>query len=116
MYEMMNYQRDYDEYHEGYDHGAHTHEGYNFGAYGRNDDNGRWRYRRSMNAFHGNGSYGDEPVVERRWYSLVELNIVGFALEFDRNSLQHVFTIISMRGRRHTMEFEGEGKNSWVLV
>ncbi|KAI5653524.1 hypothetical protein M9H77_30711 [Catharanthus roseus] len=43
--------------------------------------------------------------------SLVELNIVGFTLEFDRNSLQHVCTITSMRGRRHTMEFEGEGKN-----
>ncbi|KAI5641600.1 hypothetical protein M9H77_00423 [Catharanthus roseus] len=41
--------------------------------------------------------------------SLVELNIVAFARGFDRNSLQHVFTITSMRGRRHTMEFEGQG-------
>ncbi|KAI5657044.1 hypothetical protein M9H77_25837 [Catharanthus roseus] len=43
--------------------------------------------------------------------SLVELNIVGFALVFDRNSLQHACTITSMSGRRHTMEFEGQGKN-----
>ncbi|KAI5662471.1 hypothetical protein M9H77_21794 [Catharanthus roseus] len=43
--------------------------------------------------------------------SFVKLNIIGFALEFDRNSLQHICTITSMRGRRHTMEFEGEGEN-----
>ncbi|KAI5654006.1 hypothetical protein M9H77_31193 [Catharanthus roseus] len=43
--------------------------------------------------------------------SLVELNIISFAFEFDRKSLQHVCTIISMRGRRHTMEFEGQGEN-----
>ncbi|KAI5666661.1 hypothetical protein M9H77_16514 [Catharanthus roseus] len=43
--------------------------------------------------------------------SLVELNIVGFVFEFDRNSLQHVFTIISIRGRRNTMEFEGQGES-----
>ncbi|KAI5667957.1 hypothetical protein M9H77_17810 [Catharanthus roseus] len=43
--------------------------------------------------------------------SLVELNIVGFALGFDRNCLQHVCTITSMIGRRHTMEFEGQGKS-----
>ncbi|KAI5667230.1 hypothetical protein M9H77_17083 [Catharanthus roseus] len=43
--------------------------------------------------------------------SLVELNIVGFALELDRNSLQHVCTIISTRGRRHTVEFEGQAEN-----
>ncbi|KAI5676635.1 hypothetical protein M9H77_07585 [Catharanthus roseus] len=43
--------------------------------------------------------------------SLVELNIVAFARGFDRNSLQHVFTITSMRGRRHTMEFEGQGES-----
>ncbi|KAI5673463.1 hypothetical protein M9H77_13827 [Catharanthus roseus] len=41
----------------------------------------------------------------------VELNIVGFVLEFDGNSLQHVCTITSTRGRRYTMEFEGQGKN-----
>ncbi|KAI5667942.1 hypothetical protein M9H77_17795 [Catharanthus roseus] len=43
--------------------------------------------------------------------SLVELNIVGLAFEFDRNSLQHVSTITSTRGRRHNMELEGQGKN-----
>ncbi|KAI5681420.1 hypothetical protein M9H77_02648 [Catharanthus roseus] len=37
MYGMKNYRRKYDEYHEGYDHGAHTHEGYDFRAYDRND-------------------------------------------------------------------------------
>ncbi|KAI5650512.1 hypothetical protein M9H77_36517 [Catharanthus roseus] len=42
---------------------------------------------------------------------LVELNIVHFAFEFDSNSLQHVCTITSIRGRRHSMEFEGQGKN-----
>ncbi|KAI5678431.1 hypothetical protein M9H77_09381 [Catharanthus roseus] len=41
--------------------------------------------------------------------SFVEL--VGFMLEFDRNSFQHVCTITSTRGRRHTMEFEGQGEN-----
>ncbi|KAI5650209.1 hypothetical protein M9H77_36214 [Catharanthus roseus] len=41
--------------------------------------------------------------------SLVELKIVGFAIRFDMNSLQHVYTITSMRGKRHTMEFEGQG-------
>ncbi|KAI5667683.1 hypothetical protein M9H77_17536 [Catharanthus roseus] len=169
MYGMKNYQREYDAYHEGYDHDAHTHEGYNVGAYGGNDGDGKWRYPRSMNAFDGNRSYGDEPMVERRFVdsggvvgvedrrsvekeldpipehllvsiflspsslcykvsleelksfvgflyfsndtSLVEINIVGFALEFDRNSLQHVCSITSTRGRRYTMEFEGQGKN-----
>ncbi|KAI5681060.1 hypothetical protein M9H77_02287 [Catharanthus roseus] len=43
--------------------------------------------------------------------SLVELHIVGFALGFDKNYLQHIYTITSMRGRRHTMEFEGQGKS-----
>ncbi|KAI5682053.1 hypothetical protein M9H77_03281 [Catharanthus roseus] len=43
--------------------------------------------------------------------SIVEFNIVGFALEFDKKFLQHVCTITSMRGRRHTMEFEGQGQN-----
>ncbi|KAI5680891.1 hypothetical protein M9H77_02118 [Catharanthus roseus] len=43
--------------------------------------------------------------------SLVELNIVGFVLEFDWNSLQHVCPITSTRGRRHTMEFEGQGES-----
>ncbi|KAI5668553.1 hypothetical protein M9H77_18406 [Catharanthus roseus] len=66
MYGMKNYQREYEEYHEGYDHCTHTHEGYNFSAYGRNDCDGRWRYLRSMNAFYGSGRYGDEPMVERR--------------------------------------------------
>ncbi|KAI5668261.1 hypothetical protein M9H77_18114 [Catharanthus roseus] len=131
----------------------HLEKGYNFGAYDRNDCDGRWRYLRSMTTFHGNRSYRDEPMVERRLMDrgdivgreidrkngdggldplmsssvmfdpscygfgnlddtfLVELNIVGFALEFDRNSLQHVFTVTSTRGRRHTMEFEGQGKN-----
>ncbi|KAI5681168.1 hypothetical protein M9H77_02395 [Catharanthus roseus] len=37
MYMMKNYQREYDEYHEGRDHGVHTHAGYKFSAYGRND-------------------------------------------------------------------------------
>ncbi|KAI5675429.1 hypothetical protein M9H77_06379 [Catharanthus roseus] len=46
--------------------------------------------------------------------SLVELNILGLAFEFDRNSLQHVSTITSRRGRRHTMEFEGQGENNHV--
>ncbi|KAI5650233.1 hypothetical protein M9H77_36238 [Catharanthus roseus] len=40
--------------------------------------------------------------------SLVELNIFGFVFEFDQNSLEHVCTITSTRGRRHTMEFEGQ--------
>ncbi|KAI5676257.1 hypothetical protein M9H77_07207 [Catharanthus roseus] len=43
--------------------------------------------------------------------SLVGLNIVGFVFEFDSNSLQLVCTITSTRGRRHTMEFEGQGEN-----
>ncbi|KAI5648911.1 hypothetical protein M9H77_34916 [Catharanthus roseus] len=43
--------------------------------------------------------------------SLIELNTVNFALEFDRNSPQHVCTITSTRGRRYTMEFKGQGKN-----
>ncbi|KAI5653949.1 hypothetical protein M9H77_31136 [Catharanthus roseus] len=47
--------------------------------------------------------------------SLVELNVVGFALGFDRNSLQNFYTIISMRGRRHTMEFEGQGESVVLL-
>ncbi|KAI5676397.1 hypothetical protein M9H77_07347 [Catharanthus roseus] len=34
--------------------------------------------------------------------SLVDLNIVGFAPELDRNSLQHVCTITSTRGKRKT--------------
>ncbi|KAI5676352.1 hypothetical protein M9H77_07302 [Catharanthus roseus] len=203
IYGMTNYRREYDEHHEGYDHSAHTYERYNLGVYGRDDCN---------------GSYGDEPKVQRRIMdsediaehgghftffnslgtylerkyfvesnsiscasrvngydfnianfdscvlgvedrrsmekelgpilediairlslnlsslgsidvssvifdsscygfdnldgtSLVELNIVGFALGFDKNSLQHVCTITSMRGRRHTMEFEGQGKS-----
>ncbi|KAI5658097.1 hypothetical protein M9H77_26890 [Catharanthus roseus] len=140
---------------ESYDHGARTHLGYYFGAYGRNDGDGRWRYPRIMNAFHGNRNYGDEPMVERRLMdrgnlfllvpsmtnclsshfpledpsisqmfdpschgfgnlndtSIVELNIVSFALEFDRDSLQHIYTITSMRERRHTMEFKGEWEN-----
>ncbi|KAI5681192.1 hypothetical protein M9H77_02419 [Catharanthus roseus] len=36
--------------------------------------------------------------------SLVELKIVGFVFEFDRNSIQHVCTITSMSEGRHTME------------
>ncbi|KAI5675987.1 hypothetical protein M9H77_06937 [Catharanthus roseus] len=55
-----------------------------------------WRYLRIMNVFCGNGSYRDEPMVERSNLddtSLVKLNIVGFTFEFDRNSLQHVCTI-----------------------
>ncbi|KAI5667899.1 hypothetical protein M9H77_17752 [Catharanthus roseus] len=51
MYGMKKYQREYDEYYECYDHAAHTYERYNLGAYGRNDCN---------------GSYRDEPKVERR--------------------------------------------------
>ncbi|KAI5657996.1 hypothetical protein M9H77_26789 [Catharanthus roseus] len=51
---------------------------------------------------YGFGNIGDT--------SLVELNIVGFAFEFDRKSLQHVCNITSTRGRRHTMEFEGQGE------
>ncbi|KAI5681167.1 hypothetical protein M9H77_02394 [Catharanthus roseus] len=43
--------------------------------------------------------------------SIVELNVVGFALEFDRNSIQHVCTITSTRGGRHAIEFKGQGKN-----
>lgn len=62
---MKNYQREYDEYHKGHDHGAHTHEGCNFGACYRNDCDVRQRYLWSMNAFYENGSYGDEPMVER---------------------------------------------------
>ncbi|KAI5682519.1 hypothetical protein M9H77_03747 [Catharanthus roseus] len=42
--------------------------------------------------------------------SLVELNMLGFALEFEGNSLQHVCPITSTRRRRHTKEFEGEGE------
>ncbi|KAI5667712.1 hypothetical protein M9H77_17565 [Catharanthus roseus] len=42
--------------------------------------------------------------------SLVELNIVGFAFEFDKNTPQHVCTITSIRGRRHTMELRGKAK------
>ncbi|KAI5671533.1 hypothetical protein M9H77_11897 [Catharanthus roseus] len=34
----------------------------------------------------------------------------SFALDLDRNSLQHACTIISISGRRHTMEFGGQGK------
>ncbi|KAI5676853.1 hypothetical protein M9H77_07803 [Catharanthus roseus] len=64
MHGMKNYRIEYDEYQN--DHGAHTHQRYNFGTYGRNDCDGRWRYLRSMNAFYGNRSYGDEPLVERR--------------------------------------------------
>ncbi|KAI5653471.1 hypothetical protein M9H77_30658 [Catharanthus roseus] len=66
MYGMKNYQREYDEYHEGYNHGAHTLEEYNIGVSGRDDCDGRWMYLRSMNTFYGNGSYGNEPIVERR--------------------------------------------------
>ncbi|KAI5666587.1 hypothetical protein M9H77_16440 [Catharanthus roseus] len=43
--------------------------------------------------------------------SLVELNSVGFALEFDSNSLQYVCTITSTGGRRHTMEFKCIGES-----
>ncbi|KAI5652993.1 hypothetical protein M9H77_30180 [Catharanthus roseus] len=43
--------REYDEYHEYYDRAVHTYERYNLGVYGGN-------------VF--NGSYGDEPKVERR--------------------------------------------------
>ncbi|KAI5681924.1 hypothetical protein M9H77_03152 [Catharanthus roseus] len=53
MYGMNSYQREYEEYHEGYDHGAHTHDKYNFGAYVRNDYIERWRYLRSMHTFYG---------------------------------------------------------------
>ncbi|KAI5676049.1 hypothetical protein M9H77_06999 [Catharanthus roseus] len=90
MYGMMKYQREYDEYHEGYDHGVHTHEGYNFGAYGRNDGDGRWRHLRSMTAFHGNGSYGDKPIVERRlMYSGdiggdISLSLIPYLVQFPR--------------------------------
>ncbi|KAI5668818.1 hypothetical protein M9H77_18671 [Catharanthus roseus] len=66
MYGMKNYRTEYDEYHESYDHGAHTHEGYSFDAYGRNDGDGRWRYPMIINSFYGNGSYGDKPMAERR--------------------------------------------------
>ncbi|KAI5653026.1 hypothetical protein M9H77_30213 [Catharanthus roseus] len=41
-----------------------------------------------------------------------QYNIDGFTLEIVRNSLEHVCTITSTRGRRHSMEFEGQGKNS----
>ncbi|KAI5682511.1 hypothetical protein M9H77_03739 [Catharanthus roseus] len=43
--------------------------------------------------------------------SLVELNMLVFALEFDGNSLQLVCLITSTRRRRHTKEFEGEGED-----
>ncbi|KAI5653359.1 hypothetical protein M9H77_30546 [Catharanthus roseus] len=136
MYGIKNYQREYDEYHEGYDHGAHTHEGYNFGAYYRNDsDEGRGvEGRRSIEKEVGHiledlsislslnpSSLCYEVSLEElkslldsytfQMISLVELNIVSFVLEFDRNPLQHVCTVTSMRGRRHTIEFEGQGKN-----
>ncbi|KAI5664512.1 hypothetical protein M9H77_23835 [Catharanthus roseus] len=62
MYMMKNYRTEYKEYHEGYNHGAHTHEGYNFGAYDRNDCDERWRYLRSMDAF-----YGMEAMEINQW-------------------------------------------------
>ncbi|KAI5668939.1 hypothetical protein M9H77_18792 [Catharanthus roseus] len=42
---------------------------------------------------------------------LVELNFVGFEFGFDRNSLQHVCTITSLRGKRHTTEFKGQDES-----
>ncbi|KAI5681839.1 hypothetical protein M9H77_03067 [Catharanthus roseus] len=48
--------------------------------------------------------------------SRIELNIVGFVFEFDRNSLQHVCTITSTRGRRHTMEFKGQGESEFMRL
>ncbi|KAI5681695.1 hypothetical protein M9H77_02923 [Catharanthus roseus] len=48
--------------------------------------------------------------------SLVELNIIGFALEFGRNSLQHVCTITSTRGKRHTMEWKGQELNAYYVI
>ncbi|KAI5653610.1 hypothetical protein M9H77_30797 [Catharanthus roseus] len=83
MYGMKNYRREYDEqYHEDYNHGAHTLKVYNIGAYGRDDSDGRWRCPRSMNAFYGNGSYGYDPMVERRtWRSFTFLNSLGIYLE-----------------------------------
>ncbi|KAI5682516.1 hypothetical protein M9H77_03744 [Catharanthus roseus] len=43
--------------------------------------------------------------------SFVELNMLGFALQFDRNSLQLVCPITSTRRTRHTKEFEAEGED-----
>ncbi|KAI5682527.1 hypothetical protein M9H77_03755 [Catharanthus roseus] len=43
--------------------------------------------------------------------SLIKLNMLGFVLEFDRNSLQFVCPITSTRRRRHTKEFEGKGED-----
>ncbi|KAI5682065.1 hypothetical protein M9H77_03293 [Catharanthus roseus] len=40
-----------------------------------------------------------------------ETKSCSFVLDLDRNSLQHACTLTSMSGRRHTMEFEGQGEN-----
>ncbi|KAI5653676.1 hypothetical protein M9H77_30863 [Catharanthus roseus] len=66
MYRMKSYRIEYEEYLEGYVHGAHTHDRYNFGAYGRNDCEERWWYLKSMNYFYGDGSYVGKSMVERR--------------------------------------------------
>ncbi|KAI5682215.1 hypothetical protein M9H77_03443 [Catharanthus roseus] len=108
MYEMKNYQREYDEYHEGCDHGAHTHERCNFDAYGRNDGDRRWRYPRSLNVFYGNGSYGDEPIVERR-KNFIEFNSISCTIprvdEYDCNIADCVSCVLGVEDRR-SMEKE----------
>ncbi|KAI5654082.1 hypothetical protein M9H77_31269 [Catharanthus roseus] len=126
MYGMMNCLREYDEYHKDYDHGAHTHEGYNFGTYGRNNGDGRWRSLRSMNAFHGNGSYGDKPIVETRIIDssdlgdhftflnylgtylerkyIIEFNSISCAIprfdEYDFNIANYVSCVLGVEDRR----------------
>ncbi|KAI5654020.1 hypothetical protein M9H77_31207 [Catharanthus roseus] len=100
---MKNYRREYEEYHEGYDYGAHTHEGCNFGVDGRNDCDERWRYLRSMNAFYGNGSHRDESMAERR---LIDSgDIVGRERDRKNDHFTFLNSLGTYRGTRYFIEF-----------
>ncbi|KAI5667202.1 hypothetical protein M9H77_17055 [Catharanthus roseus] len=101
MYRMKNYQKKYEEYHEGYDHGAILMKDIILVL------------TAGMIVMKGGNEKEDTSKDKgaKMILLLLSLTLLVSALEFDRNSLQHVCTITSMRGRRHTIEFEGQGEN-----
>ncbi|KAI5681889.1 hypothetical protein M9H77_03117 [Catharanthus roseus] len=116
MYGMKNYRREYDEYYEGYHHGAIL---MNLENPSKNLEE-RLGYNSiktdplmSSSVTFDPSCYGFGNLDET---SLVELDTAGFAFEFDRNSLQHVCTITSTRGKRHTIESEGQRDDTILLM
>ncbi|KAI5672463.1 hypothetical protein M9H77_12827 [Catharanthus roseus] len=85
---MKSYRREYDEYHEGYDHGAHTHEGYNLSAYEHRD---HFTFPNSL------GTY-----LERRYF--IEFNSISFAIlkvvDYDSNIANCVSCVLGLEDGR----------------